>query len=97
MDMECVEKLSSVPRDLYITDSDVVFCVGDNILYIIGQEENVIVIPLQYEATSIAIHPHPSKLAVGGNNKKVHVYKFDGIALTEIHTLEHDDFVVKVA
>ncbi|CAF1114952.1 unnamed protein product [Didymodactylos carnosus] len=93
---ERTEKLSSQPRDICISETDVVFCVASNMIYMIQDEGTMVTHKLNYEATSVAVHPHGTELAIGGKDNKTHVYMIDGTALTEIRIFEHHDYIVKV-
>ncbi|CAF1475515.1 unnamed protein product, partial [Rotaria magnacalcarata] len=53
--------------------------------------------PLPYEATSIAISPQGTQLAVGGKDNKTHIFNVDGTALTVLREIEQRDSVTRVA
>eukprot|EP00168_Porphyra_purpurea_P001721 TRINITY_DN12041_c0_g1_i1.p1 TRINITY_DN12041_c0_g1~~TRINITY_DN12041_c0_g1_i1.p1 ORF type:complete len:221 (+),score=52.50 TRINITY_DN12041_c0_g1_i1:366-1028(+) len=51
-----------------------------------------------YTPTSIAMSPKGDEVAVGGQDKKIHIYSLSGTTLTETNVLEqHRDFVTALA
>lgn len=51
-----------------------------------------------FQPTSIAMHPNGKEVAVGGQDKKIHIYSLSGTTLTETNVLEqHRDFVTALS
>ena len=73
-----VEKLAGQPRDVAVSDSNIVFLVCGSSVCMYREQQGVLVThPLDFEPTSIAVLPQGTQIAVGGkvksqegNNKK---------------------------
>lgn len=62
-----MEKLNGQPRDVAISDLNVVFLVyGSSICMYKEQQGALITHPLDYEPTCIAVSPQGTQIAVGG-------------------------------
>lgn len=62
-----MEKLPSQPRDIAINDSNIVFIACGTAVCMYREQQGVLVThPLQYEATSVAVSPQGTQIAVGG-------------------------------
>lgn len=84
-------KLSSQPRGVVAVSGTNMFIVaGLNDLFVYDGQQQKSSVKVNYETSSIDIHPSNKEIAVGGaSDKKVHVYKFDGGQLSETTSLEH--------
>ena len=62
-----MEKLNGQPRDIAISDSNIIFVVcGSSICMYKEQQGALITHPLDYEPTCIAVSPQGTQIAVGG-------------------------------
>lgn len=65
-----VEKLAGQPRDVAVSDSNVVFLVCGSSVCMYREQQGVLVThPLDFEPTSIAVLPQGTQIAVGGKVK----------------------------
>jgi hypothetical protein len=65
-----VEKLPGQPRDVAVSDLNIVFLVCGSSICMYREQQGVLVThPLAFEPTSIAVSPQGTQIAVGG---KVH-------------------------
>jgi WD40 repeat protein len=93
-----VEKLNGQPRDIAISDLNIIFLVCGSSICMYKEQQGVLVThPLEYEPTSIAVSPQGTQIAVGGKDNKTHIYSVDGTALTVLRILEQRDAVTRVA
>ncbi|CAF3475568.1 unnamed protein product [Rotaria socialis] len=93
-----MEKLPGQPRDIAISESNVVFIACGSAICMYREQQGVLVThPLPYEATSIAVSPQGTQLAVGGKDNKTHIFNVDGTALTVLREIEQRDSVTRVA
>ena len=62
-----MEKLPGQPRDVAISDSNIVFLVCGSSICMYREQQGVLVThPLEFEPTSIAVSPQGTQIAVGG-------------------------------
>lgn len=91
------EKMNNQPRGLAISDSNIIYVAcGPSVCMYREQQGALVTHPLQYETSSIDISPQGTEIAVGGKDNKIHIYRVDGTALTEIRVLELRDAAVRV-
>jgi WD40 repeat protein len=92
-----MEKLNGQPRDIAISDSNIIFLVCGSSICMYKEQQGVLIThPLEFEPTSIAISPDGTQIAVGGKDNKTHIYSVDGTALTVLRVLEQRDAVTRV-
>jgi len=74
-----VEKLNGQPRDIAISDSNIIFLVcGSSICMYQAQQGALVTHSVDYEPTSIAVAPQGTQIAVGGkviNQKEKHKFE----------------------
>jgi len=69
-----MEKLNGQPRDIAISDLNIIFLVyGSSICMYKEQQDVLVTHPTDYEPTSIAVSPQGTQIAVGG--KVIHIKK----------------------
>ncbi len=70
-----MEKLTDQPRDIAISDLNIIFVVCGSSICMYQEKQDVLVThPLEFEPTSIAVSPQGTQIAVGGkviNNKNI--------------------------
>jgi WD repeat-containing protein 1 (actin-interacting protein 1) len=90
-------KLNSQPQaiDTGFNGISVIACI--NQLVLVRNREKIGTFNIDYEATSVSIAIGINHVAVGGKDRKVHIYelKVDN-SLVEIKTIEHRDFITSV-
>ena len=66
-----VEKLPGQPRDIAVSDSNIVFIACGSSICMYRQQQGVLVThPLPFEATSIGVSPRGAQIAVGGKVRR---------------------------
>lgn len=67
-----MEKLPGQPRDIVVSDLNIVFLVCGSSICMYREQQGVLVThPLAFEPTSIAISPQGTQIAVGGKVKLI--------------------------
>ncbi len=62
-----MEKLNGQPRDIAVSDLNIIFLVYGSAIYMYKEQQGVLVThPLDYEPTAIAVAPQGTQIAVGG-------------------------------
>ncbi|CAF1195939.1 unnamed protein product [Adineta steineri] len=92
-----MEKLSGQPRDVAVSELNIVFLVCGSSICMYREQQGILVThPLDFEPTSIAVSPQGTQIAVGGKDNKTHIFAVDGTALTILRVLELRDAVTRV-
>ncbi|XP_064465602.1 actin-interacting protein 1-like isoform X1 [Ornithodoros turicata] len=91
-------KMNSQPRGIATVDGNLVVVAGMTDITMIENGRKVSSTPIDYEASSVSLHPKEADVAVGGTtDQKVHVYILTGGVLSEKKSLDHRGAVTDVA
>lgn len=84
-------KLSAQPKGIAaLAGTDILIVAGVNELFVYDGQQQKSGLKINYEASSVDVHPSQKEVAVGGAaDKKVHIYKLENNQLSEVKTLEH--------
>lgn len=89
-------KLSVQPKGI-AASGDKLIVAGVNELLVYEGQNLKSNLKINYESSSVAIHPNGKDVAIGGNSdSKVHIYSLSGSQLTEDKVLEHRGGVTAV-
>ena len=97
-----VEKLSGQPRDVAVSNLNVVFLVCGSSICIYREQQDVLVThPVTFEPTSVAVSPQGSQIAVGGkvmsNKQQTQLVLFNFLFQdNKIHIFSVDDTALTV-
>jgi len=83
---EAATKLQAQPRGLALGSEGTAFVSEISAIEAFRSNQRVAHLPLEYEADGIATTGE--KVAVGGNDNKIHLYSWNGTELSEAGTLE---------
>uniref|UniRef100_A0A0K8R7B6 Actin-interacting protein 1 n=2 Tax=Ixodes ricinus TaxID=34613 RepID=A0A0K8R7B6_IXORI len=90
-------KMDSQPRGMATADGNLVVVAGINDISLLENDLKVATHPIDYEASSVTIHPKEQEIAVGGNkDHKVHVYVLKGHNIEEKTTMDHAGAITDV-
>jgi WD40 repeat protein len=83
-------KLDGLPLDIAASkNSDLLLILTNKSLAVFQGQELKASLPISgYEPTTVALAPSENEVAIGGSDKKVHIYNFDGKSLTPTATLD---------
>lgn len=91
-------KMESQPRGLTVTEDDIILVAGINDISVISNAQNMNSFPVDFEPSSISIHPKEPDVAVGGTkDSMVHIYLLNGFTLSHKTSMQHMGPVTDVA
>ncbi|CAN7990105.1 unnamed protein product [Ixodes hexagonus] len=90
-------KMDSQPRGMATADGNLVVVADIDDISLIENNLKVATYPIDYEASSVTIHPKEPEIAVGGTkDHKVHVYVLKGHSIEDKTTMDHAGAITDV-
>lgn len=91
-------KMDSQPKGITVTNSNVLLVAGINDISVVDNGQKMSSLPVDFEPSSISVHPKESDVAVGGTKDGlVHIYLLTGYTLSHKTSMEHMGAVTDVA
>ncbi|XP_013397813.1 actin-interacting protein 1 [Lingula anatina] len=89
-------KVDSQPQMISAVDRNLTIVACTNEIVVLRDGRIVYIEKVNYEPTSVSLHPGKSLVAVGAKDHKVHIFELSGDTLREERTLEHREMVTDV-
>lgn len=90
-------KLSVQPKGISaLKNSDIIAIAGVSEIQLLEGQQVKTKLKVDYECSSIDVHPNEKKLAVGGSDNKVHIYSLQDCKLAETNSMPHRGAIMDV-